>query len=145
MIKLSLIGNIGGDATVRTLDNGSTAISFSVAVTEKRKDQEITTWAACTIWKYNDQPTTIAQYLKKGQKVYVEGKPSVRTYVTREAQTGASLEVRVDIIELIGGGTQTAPQQAPQSAPVAQPRPQAVSQPASQASPFFADDNDLPF
>lgn len=144
MIKLSLIGNIGGDATVRTLDNGSTAISFSVAVTEKRKDQEITTWAACTIWKYNDQPTTIAQYLKKGQKVYVEGKPSVRTYVTKEAQTGASLEVRVDFVELLGGA-QAAPQQAPQSAPVAQPRSQSVPQATAQASPFFGNDDDVPF
>ena len=106
--RFTFIGNLGQDAQVRTLDSGTSAISFSVAVTEKYKDkqgnaQEITTWVSCTRWVPQGGSTALANYLLKGQKVYVEGKPSARSYVAQDGTAAAVLNVRVDKIELLGG------------------------------------------
>lgn len=108
MLKTIITGNLGRDAEVRTLDSGSSAISFTVAVSEKYTDKagnkvENTTWINCTLWRTSQQPTTIANYLKKGQKVLVEGKPSVRSYEKNDGTHGASFELRVENIELLGG------------------------------------------
>lgn len=107
MQKTTIIGNIGADADVRHLDSGFIAISFNVAVTEKRQEQDHTTWFSCTYWRKQDQSTAVATYLKKGQKVYVEGKISARSFTRPNGEAGASLDLRVDFIELCG---QTPPQ-----------------------------------
>jgi single-strand DNA-binding protein len=123
--RYQFIGNLGADATVRQLD-GSTrcAISFNVAVTEKWKNQrgeqqEKTSWVACTLWREADK-TGIAQYLRKGQMVLVEGQPSARPYVTKENYPAASLDVTVQDVQLIGGApgaTAAAPAPAAPAAP----------------------------
>lgn len=148
MQKTTLIGNLGGDAVQRTTDSGAIAISFNVAVSERRKDQEYTTWYSCTMWRNPDQSTAVAQYLKKGKKVYVEGKPSVRAFTDKNGQNGASLDVRVDYVELLGDSQpaqpqQAAPQQYQQPAPQ-QHVPQQFQQPAQSFPPPVSDD-DLPF
>ena len=109
MQKTTIIGNIGRNAEVRVIDGGATAISFSVACTEKRKDQDYTTWYSCTIWRQAGQPIKIADYLVKGQKVYCEGKPGVRAFLKGDGTANASLELRVDYVELLGGATQQQP------------------------------------
>jgi single-strand DNA-binding protein len=129
--RFSFIGNLGQDAQVRTLDSGTSAISFSVAVTEKYKDkqgntQEITTWVSCTRWVPQGGSTALANYLLKGQKVYVEGKPSARAYLTQANEPAAVLDVRVEKIELLGGAQAQAAPQAQAAAPQPQaPRPSA--------------------
>jgi single-strand DNA-binding protein len=104
-LKLEIIGNIGSDAVVRDV-NGSKAIGFSVAHSEKYKntsgiDVENTTWVNCTIWKYQGQSIEIAKYLKKGTMVAIEGFPSVRGYQNQQGQIGASMECRVTFIKLL--------------------------------------------
>ncbi len=133
--RYQFTGNIGKDAEVRTLENGSIAIGFTVAVSEKYKDrqgneQTTTTWVNCTRWVVAGGSTAIAPYLKKGTKVLVEGKPLARAYNTNSGEVAASLEVRVDTIELLGqpqqqgaAGQQAAPQPQPQ--PQTQHRSQA--------------------
>ena len=106
MNRYQIIGNLGNDATVRTLDSGTNAISFNVAVTKKWTDKngekkESTTWVSCTQWKLKDQSTTVAQYLKKGTRVLVEGEPSARSYTDNSGAAKASLDMRVDNIELL--------------------------------------------
>ena len=106
MNRYQIIGNLGNDATVRTLDSGTNAISFNVAVTKKWTDkqgqkQESTTWVSCTQWKLKDQSTAVAQYLKKGTRVLVEGEPSARSYTDNSGAAKASLDMRVDNIELL--------------------------------------------
>lgn len=118
--RYSFIGNLGKDAEIRTLESGASAISFTVAVTEKWKNRngeamENTTWVACTIWKAAGVSTAIAQYLKKGTRVHVDGKPSARAYVKGDGTAAASLEVRVDDLTLLNalqnGQAQPAQQQ----------------------------------
>jgi single-strand DNA-binding protein len=103
MIKLQVIGNLGKDCVVNTV-NGKNVMNFTVAHTEKYKDstgaqREKTIWVDCAYW--NDR-TSISPYLKKGTQVYVEGSPEVRTYTTQDGKSGASLSLRVQSIQLLG-------------------------------------------
>ena len=103
MIKLMVIGNLGKDCIVNTV-NGKNVINFSVAHTEKFKDssgaqREKTTWVECAYWT---DRTGISPYLKKGTQVYAEGTPEVRTYQTNDGKSGASLSLRVQTVQLLG-------------------------------------------
>jgi single-strand DNA-binding protein len=104
MIKLQVIGNLGKDCTVNTV-NGKNVINFSVAHTEKFRDasgnqKDRTIWVECAYWT---DRTAIAPYLKKGTTVYAEGNPDIRTYQTNDGRQGASLTMRVVSIQLLGG------------------------------------------
>jgi single-strand DNA-binding protein len=106
LLRTQLIGNLGKDAEVRTIADGAMAISFAVAVTEKYTAQsgetkENTYWVNCTLWKTKNQSSRIADFLKKGIRVYVEGRPSAKAYASRDGEQKASLEVRVDKLELL--------------------------------------------
>lgn len=115
MIKLTVIGNLGKDCIVNTV-NGKNVINFSIAHTEKFKDstgtqKEKTTWVECAYWT---DRTGLAPYLKKGQQVYAEGSPEVRTYQTNDGKSGASLSLRVQYVQLLGSrgeGVNTQPQE----------------------------------
>lgn len=108
MIKLQIIGNLGKDCITNTV-NGRNVINFSVAHTERYKDasgqqKDRTIWAECAYWT---ERTGIAPYLKKGTQVYVEGQPEVRTYTKNDGTSGASLTVRVQSVQLLGGGNRS--------------------------------------
>jgi single-strand DNA-binding protein len=103
MIKMQVIGNLGKDCVVNTV-NGKNVINFTVAHTEKYKDsqgvnQEKTTWVDCAYWT---DRTAVAPYLQKGQQVYVEGNPEVRSFTRNDGTAGASLSMRVREVQLLG-------------------------------------------
>lgn len=80
LFKLSIIGNVGGDATLGTLPSGTPVADFSVAVNETFKDrnqqeQSRTTWVKCSI--YGKRAEALAPYITKGIAVFVSGKPGV--------------------------------------------------------------------
>ena len=67
MIRISVIGRLGQDATVNNV-NGKTVINFSMAYSEKFKNQQgedvdKTTWVSCAYWT---DKTNVSNYLKKG-------------------------------------------------------------------------------
>jgi len=106
MIKLQVIGNLGKDCVTNTV-NGKNVINFNVAHTEKFRDaqgnqKDKTIWVECAYWT---DRTGIAPYLKKGQQVYAEGTPEVRTYPKNDGTTGVSLTLRVLSVQLLGGRT----------------------------------------
>ena len=69
MVQITILGNLTKDAEVRNTQGEYKAISFSVAVNEKRIDKEdASTFFNCTYWSKSDK---IAQYLTKGKKVLV--------------------------------------------------------------------------
>jgi len=141
MLRLQIIGNIGRDAELRTLDSGSTAISFNVAVTEKYKDRagqmvENTTWVNCTKWVQAGGSTKIADYLKKGTRVLVEGKPSARAYAANSGEAKAQLELRVELIELLGGSPQGSTQPARTAGPAQTTPSPAVDDEVTDDLPF---------
>lgn len=103
MIKMQIIGNLGKDCVVNTV-NGKNVINFTVAHTEKYKDsqgnnQEKTTWVDCAYWT---DRTAIAPYLQKGTQVFAEGAPEVRSFTRNDGTAGASLSLRVREIQLLG-------------------------------------------
>ncbi len=103
MIKLQVIGHLGKDCTTNVV-NGKNVINFSVAHSERYKDAtgnpvERTIWVDCAYWT---ERTAVAPYLKKGQQVYAEGTPEVRSYTKNDGTTGTSLTMRVLNVQLLG-------------------------------------------
>lgn len=103
MIKLQVIGNLGKDATINTV-NGKNVINFNMAHTERYKDsqgnqKDRTIWVECAYWT---DKTAIQPYLKKGTQVYVEGNPDVRSFQTQDGKQGVSLTLRIQNIQLLG-------------------------------------------
>jgi single-strand DNA-binding protein len=110
MIKLLVIGDLGKDCIVNNV-NGKTVINFNLAHTEKYQDaqgnqKDKTIWVDCAYWT---ERTGISPYLTKGKTVYVEGTPDVRTYTTNDGRNGASLTLRVQSIQLVGGSRSEGP------------------------------------
>jgi single-strand DNA-binding protein len=106
MLKLQIIGHLGKDCTTNVV-NGKNVINFNVAHSEKYKDsagvqKDKTLWAECAYWT---ERLAIAPYLKKGQQVYCEGIPDMRTYTKNDGTSGTSLTLRVLSVQLLGGGS----------------------------------------
>jgi single-strand DNA-binding protein len=103
MMKLELIGNLGKDCIVNDV-NGTHVINFSVAHSEKVRDKdnifvEKTRWVDCAYWT---DKTGVANFLRKGQQVYAEGFPDIKTYHKKDGTTGVSLALRVTLLQLVG-------------------------------------------
>jgi single-strand DNA-binding protein len=108
MIKMQVIGNLGKDCVVNTV-NGKNVINFTVAHTERFRDsqgnqQEKTIWVDCAYWT---DRTNLAQYLSKGKQVYVEGQPEARSFQRNDGTPGASLSLRVRDVQLLGGRSES--------------------------------------
>ena len=105
MIKLQIIGHLGGDCTTNEV-SGRAVINFNVAHSEKFKDAQgnlvdKTTWVRCAYWTDTNR-TGIAQYLKKGQLIYAEGNPEAEAYMNKENQAAATLKMNVFRVQLLG-------------------------------------------
>lgn len=140
MIKLQIVGNLGKDCIIKEI-NGKNVINFSVAHTERYKDsqgnqKERTTWVECAYWT---DKTTVGQYLTKGKMVYAEGAPEADPYTNKEGQPAATLRMRVQNLQLLGGRSDgqdgSAPSQTTTSATAVQATPAVTGAP----------DDDLPF
>ena len=145
MQKIQIIGNLGRDAETRQV-GADTVISFSVAVTESWNDknqqrQERTTWYECDFWKTNGQSSRVADYLKQGTKVYVEGKPEVRAYINNRNEPVGQLKIRVQAVELLGDSKNQVP--AAGAAPGNDSNPAPIGRSSTPAPD--SNDNDLPF
>lgn len=92
MFKAMIIGNLGKDAEVREYD-GKKFLSFTVAISEKKKDNsEVTTWVSVTSRQVNLQ-----SYLKKGKQVFVTGNQQTGVYENRP-----DIRVNADEVQLLG-------------------------------------------
>ncbi|WP_338761033.1 single-stranded DNA-binding protein [Bernardetia sp. ABR2-2B] len=80
--KVILLGNLGQDPEIRTLESGVKVATVSIATSENYKDQsgewqERTEWHRLTMWRWTAEK---AEKLKKGDKIYVEGKLTTRSW-----------------------------------------------------------------
>ena len=107
--KVILVGNLGRDAELRATPGGLEVISFSVATTERKRDRETNQWTDQVEWHrvkmFRDTQksrSTVHEYLKKGQKVYVEGRLQTRSWDDKDGQKKYSTEIISDRIELLG-------------------------------------------
>lgn len=110
MLKVTFIGQLGADAEKRSADNGKFT-TFRAAHNEVYKDDaggehSTTIWVDCTM---NDHPA-VADYLKAGTSVYIEGYPSLRVYSSpKDRCMKAGMTIRVQKIELLGGRVDMVP------------------------------------
>ncbi len=96
--KVILVGNLGSDPDIRTMQSGDRVANLSIATSERWKDkasgqmQERTQWHRVVI--FNQPLVGIAeQYLKKGAKVYLEGQLETRKWTDQGGQEKYSTEV----------------------------------------------------
>ncbi|MBX3132736.1 MAG: single-stranded DNA-binding protein [Gemmatimonadaceae bacterium] len=111
--KVTLIGNLGADPEIRTTPNGSKVAQFSLATgrqwtSASGEKQEKTEWHKCVAWNAKGRNTGLAdvieRYVKKGDKLYVEGEIQYRQYEDKDKQTRYVTEINVREILLLGGG-----------------------------------------
>lgn len=103
--KVMLIGNLGKDPEVKTLDNGAKIATFPLATSENYKDKEgnrqtRTEWHNLVLWR--GLADIAENYLHKGSQVFVEGRLSTRKWEDKEGHTRYTTEVIGDNLVLLG-------------------------------------------
>jgi single-strand DNA-binding protein len=108
--KVTLIGNLGADPEVRSTTGGNRVATFSLATSRSWSGpsgdkQEKTEWHRCVVW--NSKASTLAdiveRYLKKGDKIYVEGRIEYRQWQDKENQTRYTTEINVRELIMLSG------------------------------------------
>ena len=103
--KVILIGNLGKDPDVRRLENGAVVASFPLATSEIYTDKqsgekkESTDWHDIVLWR--GLAEVAEKYLRKGTKIYVEGKLKKRSWTDKEGQTRYATEVVGDDLTIL--------------------------------------------
>lgn len=96
--KVILLGNVGKDPEIRATGGGMTVASFSLATTDRTKDQS-GNWTDKTEWHnlvaFQRLAEIVRDYVKKGSKLYVEGKIQTRSW---EDKTSHEKKYRTEII-----------------------------------------------
>ena len=100
--KVMLIGNLGNDPEVRSTTGGNRVATFSLATSrswnnQQGDKQEKTEWHKCVVWntKGSQLADIVEKYVKKGDKIYVEGRIEYRQWQDKEGQTRYSTEINV--------------------------------------------------
>ena len=94
-----IVGNLGDTPELREA-NGQPVASFSVAVNNRRGENQITTWYRVTVW--NKLAETVCTYLEKGRRVLVEGSNlRASAYIDREGKPRASLELTANRVQFL--------------------------------------------
>lgn len=111
MNKAMVIGNLGNDPEIRYTQSGIPVATFSVATTERWKDkdgqqQEHTDWHRIVAWQKLAE--ICGEYLKKGSKVYIEGKMQTRKWQDDNGNDRFVTEIIVKNMEMLGGKTNPA-------------------------------------
>ena len=144
-----LIGNLGSDPEMVHFENGGSLAKFSIATSESYKNRNgdqvtHTEWHNIVVSR-KGLADVVERYLKKGDKVFVEGKIRTRTYESN-GQKKYFTEVLVDNLTMLGS-----PKDQESNTPPTQATPQqnqTVHEPSSPASPDVnkgPEDDDLPF
>lgn len=112
--KCMLIGHIGNEPEIRTLNNQEKVASFRLATTERYKDRngevkENTEWHQVTAWgKLAD---IVEKFVKKGSQVYAEGKITTRKWTDKDGNDRFTTEIRAEGIQILGKKETTATRQ----------------------------------
>ncbi len=158
--KVILIGNLGADPEVRHLQNGTSVANFRLATTEKLRvrvtgadgqenweSREQTEWHNVVAWR--GLATIVERYVRKGSKVYVEGKLRTRQYQDKEGKDRYITEIVADEMTMLDrasgdGGERSQQQGSPAQQGGSQQQQPAMSATAQQGGPDNEMD-DLPF
>lgn len=153
--KAMIIGNLGSDPDVRTVGSGTKVAEFSVATSRQWRgrdgqDQEKTEWHRIVAWGFSAEKDGLAgvaeRFLKKGDRVYVEGQIEYRSYEDKEGVTKYITEIRASELIMLGGREGGASDYGSRSSG----RPKAAAKTSGGGyddfeAPSMDDDDDLPF
>lgn len=156
--KVILVGNIGADPEVRSLENGVKTARVRLATTERYNNRqtnettEQTEWHTVIFWR--GLADVVDRYVRKGSQIYVEGSIHYRDWQGSDGQRHFTTEITASELKLLGrrqeGGQQQSqpqyqqPQQPQYAAPqYPTPTPAPAPQPAPVSQPM--QDDDLPF
>ncbi len=139
--KVTLIGNLGADAEVRTLESGATVARLRLATTENYKDkdgnwQKDTEWHTVVAWR--DLAARLQTQAKKGMLIYVEGKLTHRTWTDQNNVQHNTTEILANTVRLLEKRDQNSTYNQQVTPPQDANTPPPVMPPA-------ADGDDLPF
>lgn len=110
--KVIILGNLGRDPELTYTPGGMAVCKFSIATSRKKQDgTEITAWHRLTA--FGKQAEIIAQYVSKGQQLYVEGELSYGQY-EKDGQTHYTTDIMIREFTLIGSRSDQGQQQAQQ-------------------------------
>lgn len=147
--KVILIGNLGKDPEVRYSPNGGAIANISLATTESWKDKNTGETVDKTEWHrvvfFRRLAEIAGEYLKKGSKVYIEGKLQTRKWQDQNGQDRYTTEIVANEMQMLdsrGGGSAGFGGQ--DSMGGAAPS-QASSQPQDAFAPAGDFDDDIPF
>lgn len=155
--KVQLIGNVGKDPDVRYLDNGVAVATFSLATTDRAytlangtQVPERTEWHNIVLWRGLAQ--TAEKYVRKGDKLYIEGKIRSRFYDDQNGIKRTIVEIFADNMEMLtprgASQQQSAGYVRQEQAAPQQQVPAQTSVPQQQQQQQVSDNNltdDLPF
>jgi len=102
-------GRVGADAELRTTQSGEKVLSFRVANDVGFGDRKFTQWVDCSLWGKRGE--SIAQYVKKGDKVAVSGELKLEEFQKRDGTPGSKLSVRVNDLDLGSGNREAGGQE----------------------------------
>lgn len=141
--KVILIGNLGKDPEVRHLENGATVANFPIATSESYTDKntgqkvESTDWHDIVVWR--GLADVVDKYVRKGQKVYIEGKLKKRSWQDKDGNTRYTTEVIADELTILTRPEKTENSSNPYDS-------QGTPEPPSKVDDIISNDkNDLPF
>ncbi|OFZ43285.1 MAG: single-stranded DNA-binding protein [Bacteroidetes bacterium RIFCSPHIGHO2_02_FULL_44_7] len=143
--KVILIGNLGKDPEVRHLENGAVVANFPLATSESYTDKstgqkvENTDWHDIVVWR--GLAEVVEKYVRKGTKIYVEGKLKKRSWQDKEGNTRYSTEVVADELTILSRPSDEREQRptAPYNSTGTPPAPTRVDDILNR------EDDDLPF
>ena len=96
-----IIGNVGGEVTVRTTNTGKQVANFSVAVNERFGENEQTTWFQVVAWEQLAQ--IAAEHIVKSQLLLVEGRVSASIWTDQNGGIQVTLKLTARNIRFLGG------------------------------------------
>ena len=102
LCKAMIIGNLGADPEMRYTPNGRPVTQFNVAVNQSTKNQQTGEWVEATDWfrvsVWGDRAERAAENLRKGNRVFVEGRFKTREFEGRDGKARTSLEITADSV-----------------------------------------------
>lgn len=145
--KITLIGNLGNDPEVRATTGGNRVATLSLATSRTWNSatgerQEKTEWHRCVVWntKGSQLADIVEKYVKKGDKLYVEGRIEYRQWQDKEGQTRYSTEINVRELIMLSGRSGGGDVDGGDGGAAAQSRPRAAA-PAQRAKSGAAGGN----
>ncbi len=98
--KLLIIGNLGRDPEMRYTPTGKPVTQFTVAVNQSTRNQQTGEWTEDTDWfrvsVFGDRAERAAEQLRKGNRVFVEGRFRTREFEGQDGQKRTSLDLTAD-------------------------------------------------